>query len=605
MPPKIPESLQSQRIQKPLTVAQRQQTMIASSPEAQQKAYEERLKQAETYQQQLYADEVVERQRTYYIPRDYLDSRGNPTKAWFNLSAEKKQNLSDRVVKDAGGRLDRYLRRGNIGAYTETYSETTPFSLALYEQRYEKLPEDTKGLFYTRQQIEQKQQENKASVKTQYENRLKELQDRLQAERDRFNERLARYKEKLDKERNPERRRKIKENIDELENDLERNLDRVNYEIRGLQEGFNKFWDKGASFNDLDSYSRAYRRYEEARDRQREQAKKVLQDYKLQNPDFVIKPNVSPLTQLKQLQQGKSGVTVGISEAALKAMKLTPEQYGEKIGTQVKVFKSTQQALDKVNNISFSRPSMEIKPSSQNNVLTYTAAPQPQGFLAKSEAYLKRKSYNQGWYSPLVGAGLSVVGLGTAVKKVFTQSPVKTTQEFVGGTKEIIRRVSPSGEGFPEASQYLQQKPGESIGFIGAEILTGAGTGRLAKTVSTGAEFTFTRFSPKYVPTTPEGILLKETTIKSAGPLSEISVPIKQQAKVIGKPVTAVSAQRDLFGLFEKEKVIRKPIPGEEKLSQATKLELQRFDEGSLSPTEIESLNLKIIKETGSKGLLL
>ena len=66
MPPKIPESLQSQRIQKPLTVAQRQQAMIASSPEAQQKAYEEKVKQLETYQQQLYSDQVVEKQRTYF-----------------------------------------------------------------------------------------------------------------------------------------------------------------------------------------------------------------------------------------------------------------------------------------------------------------------------------------------------------------------------------------------------------------------------------------------------------------------------------------------------------------------------------------------------------
>jgi len=80
---------------------------------------------------------------------------------------------------------------------------------------------------------------------------------------------------------------------------------------------------------------------------------------------------------------------------------------------------------------------------------------------------------------------------------------------------------------------------------------------------------------------------------------------LKKKVELAGKRVeVAVSTQADkLIGLIKRKKIIRKPIPSEEKLSSTTRKLLSRFDKGTITSKQLVKLNSAIEKEVG-RGLL-
>ena len=70
---------------------------------------------------------------------------------------------------------------------------------------------------------------------------------------------------------------------------------------------------------------------------------------------------------------------------------------------------------------------------------------------------------------------------------------------------------------------------------------------------------------------------------------------LREQARLAGLTVTAVSSQRQaLFNLLRRRRLIRKPIPGQERLPQSVRNRLARFDAGELSTKEILKLDKDI-----------
>lgn len=70
---------------------------------------------------------------------------------------------------------------------------------------------------------------------------------------------------------------------------------------------------------------------------------------------------------------------------------------------------------------------------------------------------------------------------------------------------------------------------------------------------------------------------------------------LKQQVRIAGTRVTAVSAQADrLVTFIRNSKIVRKPIPGEDDFSPATKKLLKRFDDKTITKKELIQLEKEV-----------
>src|SRR3990167_903815 len=179
---------------------------------------------------------------------------------------------------------------------------------------------------------------------------------------------------------------------------------------------------------------------------------------------------------------------------------------------------------------------------------------------------------------------LPVVGAVAGGKRLIERSPsiIKQSPRFIKqATKKIVSKVTqPSSQTIREVStlprktgevlratgkpigELAKDSPEQFIGRVGFEATSGA----IIKATVKGGVSLATRLSPKYVKTT-KGVA--KAVPSSAG---EIDIEFLEKGKVKGKTfaeqaelagiTTDVStAQRGLFGIFEKEKVIEKPLP--------------------------------------------
>lgn len=95
-----------------------------------------------------------------------------------------------------------------------------------------------------------------------------------------------------------------------------------------------------------------------------------------------------------------------------------------------------------------------------------------------------------------------------------------------------------------------------------------------------------------------KGITLKQ------GLLTDSATSLKNQAKLAGKKGTIVTAQANrLVNFIKRNKIIRKPISGEERLSIKAKNLLKKFDGGRISNSEFYRLNKLMLKEIGKTPL--
>ena len=160
--------------------------------------------------------------------------------------------------------------------------------------------------------------------------------------------------------------------------------------------------------------------------------------------------------------------------------------------------------------------------------------------------------------------------------------------------------------------QLLRVSPTEAVAKVGTEILILKGTGTALKVTGKLSSRVATRVSPRFrgvksqVINIPSKQVGKTINIEIGGTVKKLAEPLRKQVELAGKVVTPVSAQADrLIRLIKRTRVVRKPIPGEEKLSSGTKKLLKRFDEGKIGKKDLIILDQKITKETGRAGSLL
>lgn len=246
----------------------------------------------------------------------------------------------------------------------------------------------------------------------------------------------------------------------------------------------------------------------------------------------------------------------------------------------------------------------EINPNTGRPYGVISAAPEPKGVIGKLKEYARIQPDTQIGIAKgtLAGGGASLASTASALVH-----PRTTAKSLWGGLSTAATRVY-SNKNFPEAGALLSNTDKLTpyhAGYLAGSILTSKGLSKVAQASSSIGERIITRLDPRYVKYNPiTGLALDNIEIKEARALKNIKIPLSTQARVAGQRVNAVSAQRDLFELFTNERIIRKPLPNEGILSQTTKDMLKRFDEGRLTPRQIESLNKRIIRESGDKGLL-
>ncbi len=203
----------------------------------------------------------------------------------------------------------------------------------------------------------------------------------------------------------------------------------------------------------------------------------------------------------------------------------------------------------------------------------------------------------------IIGAGLAITQLPQLPGAVVLS--VKKYVRDPASLREIPEAIARGGAEF---GQLLRISPTEALVKVGAEILIMKGLGKALKVTGALTSKVATKLTSKFkgvakraisIPSLQKG---KTLTIKVSSEYGVGSMP--EQLKFAGERTTAVSAQADRLVKFLKtRKIIRKPIPGEEKLTKATKKLLKKFDKGTITPKELIDLDT-MVKIEAKKGLL-
>ena len=216
----------------------------------------------------------------------------------------------------------------------------------------------------------------------------------------------------------------------------------------------------------------------------------------------------------------------------------------------------------------------------------------------KEEAkLLKLESQRQIVSLSLTLKGLS--DLGKAIKK----NPKTVLEELPSAIKEQGRL-----EG-----QTIRLDNGAFVVKIAGQVFGIVAFGKVLKLIGKVSPKITARLNPKFkgikknVLTIPSGQKGKKfLDIEIGGTVKKLSEPLATQAKLVGKKVNAVSAQaQKLVGIIKRKRIIRKPIPGEDKFSKPLKKLLSKFDRGQITAKQITILDRKIRKATKGAGNLL
>ncbi len=230
---------------------------------------------------------------------------------------------------------------------------------------------------------------------------------------------------------------------------------------------------------------------------------------------------------------------------------------------------------------------------------TFTAVPEAQTLIEKARREiqdLRRKGGLPAFFAGIATPAISTAEFASAV----LAAPVSTIKSLPEGVRRTFQDLR-SGR----VARVLRQEPQFATGAVLGEILTARGVGsvgskvveatRIGKAAATG-KLSLPSGSTVKVPSGGRTISLE---LISPGDLDKL--PLVEQAKFAGREgIDIASGQRDFLGsILGRERIVRKPIIGEDKLSSTTKTQLKRFDEGKLTPDQAIQLDQQIKAELG------
>lgn len=178
--------------------------------------------------------------------------------------------------------------------------------------------------------------------------------------------------------------------------------------------------------------------------------------------------------------------------------------------------------------------------------------------------------------------------------------------KFLTSVKDLPSSLKRGAVNF---GKVLRLTPTVAIAQIGGEVLLLKGTGKTLEVTGRFTEKVTTKLNPLFVgeATTGNKLIIKgakgkKLSLEVSGKMPKES--LRSQIEKAGKRVDAISSQADsLLTLLKRERVVRKPIPNEDKLNKFTKELLAKFDKGKINKKELLTLE-NLIKKQGAKGLL-
>lgn len=204
--------------------------------------------------------------------------------------------------------------------------------------------------------------------------------------------------------------------------------------------------------------------------------------------------------------------------------------------------------------------------------------------------------------------------------QTFISDPKGESSRIIRGLGIILRDAATGrlseNQAIQQMSRTMITTPEYSLGWMGAEVVTGFGLGEVVKRLRTVGDIASVKLSSvgKKAENLGNIRVIKNvnlgddvTDVKLVGRLGSKDLPLEdvaKQLKLAGQDLNIVSVQRAL-GKVEDVVTIKKPIPKEDLLSTTTQKLLKQFDEGTLSTSEIAKLDKAIRTEIPrSKGLI-
>jgi len=185
----------------------------------------------------------------------------------------------------------------------------------------------------------------------------------------------------------------------------------------------------------------------------------------------------------------------------------------------------------------------------------------------------------------LVGGSLKFTG------KVASQGINKINPYFKNFDKNVIKIKAPEQIFIRRGKEIFLKKRIKNttiINKIKGKIKSKIESPKLREFIKVRKKGQFKKFQQK------RGIVLRK------GLLTENARSLSKQTKLAGQRGTIVTAQADkLISFFNRNRIIRKPIPNEVNFSKKTKNLLNKFDEGKISKKGFYNLNKRVLKESG------
>jgi len=196
----------------------------------------------------------------------------------------------------------------------------------------------------------------------------------------------------------------------------------------------------------------------------------------------------------------------------------------------------------------------------------------------------------------LIDTGVGTYSLILALRK----NPIATLKSL---PKSIL-------EGIKKDLSLIKTDPLIGVAKIGQDIIIFKYLNKLGSATKTKIVNGLTRIDPRYVGEGKIGKVLNinlkngntaKLQIVGRLPRENIIKQLERSGKVVN---VATSSQADsLLTLIRNQRVIRKPIAGEEAFNSLTKNLLKKFDEKTINKNELMQLD-RLIKKQGAKGLL-
>ncbi len=199
-----------------------------------------------------------------------------------------------------------------------------------------------------------------------------------------------------------------------------------------------------------------------------------------------------------------------------------------------------------------------------------------------------------------------------SVKYVSKKTAKKITNTIKNAPAGTVRVVKLGAKSVNKAYHFTKENPTEALAIVGTEVILLAGSGqalkvvgKVTKTAGNKIPFTTTPFKEGEViikkggkkllgKGEKKGLKLKVGSVKTA------SKTIPEQVKLAGKKLRVVTSAQSqkLVSLSKQKKLIRKPIPNEDKFTELTKRLLKKFDNKKITKAEVVQLQKRLAVET-------